>query len=167
MTATLIASESTSLIRTRVGEILHDDLGVKIVEQDVDGDLEFRYQSGAYLICFDEQDCGFLRISLPAFYAVDPRVRHTAVLEACAEATRSVKLVKVFPMQREDGTQVVSAIAEVLVHDHEFLHEELIGRCLEAINVAVRCLFESMAVAGADPESVEVAAPVPKKRKRH
>lgn len=167
MSATRNAPDPIVLFRARLTEVLRDDLSIRKIEQDDDGDLLFRYQAKSYSICFDERDSEFLLIRFPGFYSVDARVRRSVVLDACAEATRSVKLVKVYPIRLEDGSEIVSASVELVLRDLDHLDEALIGRCFEAIGVAVQSFFEAMAVANGGVETVEIEVPMPKRRKRH
>lgn len=167
MSATQNAPDPIALFRARLSQVLRDDLSIRKVEEDDDGDLLFRYQAKSYSICFDERDSEFLLIRFPGSYSVDARVRRSVVLEACVEATRSVKLVKVYPFRLEDGSEIVSACVELVLRDLDHLDEALIGRAFEAIGVAVQSFFEALAIANGELETVEIEVPASKRRKRH
>lgn len=167
MSAITTAPNPLLTVREQAMHLLSTDLHAGNVERDEDDDLWFRYQGHSFVLCFNEQDPDYLVLQLPGFYSVTSQIRRAVVIEACVEATRAVKLVKVYPARTPDGTESISARAEFLLDAAAPLSPDRLLRLIEAIEVAVRTFYESLALANGDPTMVEIEVPPRSKRNRH
>jgi len=153
-------------VRSRLSQVLAKDIGARDVEEDEDRDLTFRFQGGFYCIRFYPDDPQFVSIAFPAFFEPGSRIGKGVVTTACLEITRSIKLVKMFPVSRPDGSEHICAAVELMVPDASQLGEGLVFRCLDAIQVAVREFFEALALRNT-PESVIAVDDAPVRGARH
>lgn len=87
---------------------------------DEDGDLIFKAESKNLLIPADRGDEEFLRIALPNFWSIDSELERLMTDKAASEVNRTVKAVKVFPV--EDN---IWASVEIFASPIQSVHDVL------------------------------------------
>ncbi len=145
MSASVRGADFGADLQGAIVTMLCNELNVRDIEEDQDGDLTFRYQGGMHQLIFDANDPHFLQLRYPAFYELVPSTKRDGVLEACARVNRNVKLVKMFPVVSSGGEEQIHAAVEICVHESTHISAGQMERFLDAIFFAVRKFHESLA----------------------
>ncbi len=102
-----------------------DAMGAQGIQVDDDGDFRFERQGLSFLLVLDDNEPGYLRLLLPCLAeALTPEAR-APLLEACSNASASVKMAKVFFV----GNDLCAGL-ETLVVDPQALDAKYLERIL-------------------------------------
>lgn len=104
------------------------------------GDIEFKCEGKLYILDFDDNDPGYMRLLLPHFWSIDdPRELHAAYI-AASQACERCKGVKVFV----EGASSVWASVEFLANDIDVPTTEMLDRYLAMIRSGTRTFAEKI-----------------------
>lgn len=104
---------------------------------DPDGDIEFKYEGGHYLILLDDDEV-FFRLMFPIFWPIEDEPERARAVEAALHATAQTKVAKVFII----GDAACASI-EMFVGSPDAV-DAVFMRCLGALQASVAMFRKRM-----------------------
>lgn len=105
---------------------------------DRDGDVQFRAYGLNFFLVVDKEDLTFFRLVLPNFWPIESEIEYLTAQEACAEANRLLKGVKIY--LRDNNVWL--AVESFMARPDDF--ESFFSRGLSAARLGVSTFKDRM-----------------------
>ncbi len=133
-------SEEISAVKRQQAEMFRQYLSDEgyLPRIDEDGDVIFKSEGTTFLVLPDEQDSEFFRIAVPNFWSIEDEDERERVKVACLEITKSLRVVKLFPVRDDTWAAVemfVSPIQSV---------QDVFWKCVRSLHHAVQAFRKQM-----------------------